>query len=315
MTVSVFGPGCVRIDPGSINLFELRNCSLRFPFSVNTIKYVRQWYDEAAQYLDFSQLPVDSVVKEDVPGWANRRRQNAQALVRRTWGNILSKVCNARHGGTFLVVQKAADISELFRFKYSLNSNRLQAAIQKRASFEPGLSNHHYRASMAGSALDDAHFSERDLARTSDLVASFASVDGAVVLDRDLMLLGFGAEICETKLPREEELVEFGKHPYGQPDSKPLSLFGMRHRSAYRFCENVKGAIAFVVSQDGDLRVFCNIDEKVIVFEGPTPEDWVSTMVQSKKTHETSDNRLKMELNKAIEGSRAGGELGSHFDL
>ena len=287
MSVSVFGPGCVRIDPGSTNnLFELRNCSLRFPFSVNTIKYVRQWYDEAAEYLDFSQLPVDSECKEHILAREGYRLDKAKALVRRTWVNILRIVCNARHGGTFLVIQKEADISML-RFKYLLDSNRLQAAIQKRASFEPGLSNHGYRTSiMAGSALDEAHFSERDLARTSNMVASFASVDGAVVLNRDLTLHGFGAEICETKLPSEEELVEFGKHPHGQPDSKPLSLFGMRHRSAYRFCEKIKGAIAFVVSQDGDLRVFCNINGKVIVFDGPTPEDWVSSTIQTDPINE-----------------------------
>ena len=136
-------------------------------------------------------------------------------------------------------------------------------------------SNPDYRRSMAGPDLDDAHFSERDLARMSDLVASFAAVDGAVVLQRDLTLLGFGAEILETKLPKENELIEYGKHPHGKPDDKPLISFGMRHRSAYRFCQEAEGAIAFVVSQDGGLHVFCNTDGKVTAFKGPTPEDWV----------------------------------------
>ena len=49
----------------------------------------------------------------------------------------------------------------------------------------------------------------------------------------------------------------------------------MRHRSAYRFCEKVDGAIAFVVSQDGDLRVFCDIGEEVRLYEGFTTEDWI----------------------------------------
>jgi len=203
MKLSVFGPGCVRIQT-AISFFELRNCCLRFPFSVSHIKYMREWYEEAGLCLHFSQLPVDSVVG-DVVGWADRRRADAQQLVRRTWGSILSKVCNARHGGTFLVVPKTVDVSELIRFKYPLHSDRLQAAIQKRASFEPGLSNPLYRKSMEGSVLDDAHFSERDLARTSDLVASFAAVDGAVVLQRDLTLLGFGAEILGMKAARKKK--------------------------------------------------------------------------------------------------------------
>ena len=177
-------------------------------------------------------------------------------------------------------------LSTLVRFKYPQKSDRLQTAVQKRVSFEPGLSNPVYRRSMAGADLDDAHFSERDLARMSDYVASFAAVDGAVVLQRDLTLLGFGAEIVDAKLPEDNELVEYGKHPHGKPKDRPLTSFGMRHRSAYRFCQNAEGAIAFVVSQDGGLHVFCNIGEKTIAFQGPTPEDWVMSRIRSAETHE-----------------------------
>ncbi len=272
MKLSVFSPGWIRIETG-LSFFELRNSCIRFPFSVSSIKYVREWYEEAASHLDFSQLPVDEVVGEVVL-WAEGRKQNAGGLVRRTWGSILNKVSGARHGGTFLVVPEGVEVSSLVRFKYPLRSDQLQTAIWKRGSFEPGLSNPHYRRSMAGTDLDDAHFSERDLARTADLVASFSAVDGATVLHRDLTLLGFGAEILDTRLPDNNELVQYGKHPHGKPEDKPLNNFGMRHRSAYRFSERVEGAIAFVVSQDGNTRVFCNVDGKVIAFEGPTPEDW-----------------------------------------
>ena len=132
-------------------------------------------------------MPLDSVVGE-VVGWDWRRVEGAKGLVRRTWGGILSKVPNARHGGTYLVVPKAANVSDLVRLKYSLHSDLLRAAIEKRASFEPGLSNQHYRHGMKGSDLDNAHFSERDVARTLDLVASFPVVGGAVVLHRDQTL-------------------------------------------------------------------------------------------------------------------------------
>lgn len=291
MRLLVFGPGCVRIDTGS-SFFELRDSSIRFPFSVSHIKYVREWYEEAGQLFDFSHLPEDPVVK-NVVGWTDRRQSAGQQLVRRTWGSILNKVCNARHGGTFLVVPKHADVSTRLRFTYAMKSDRLQSAIQKRACFEPGLSNPHYRTSMAGSDLDDAHFSERDLARTSDLVASFAAVDGAVVLERDLSVLGFGAEILKTEIPNENEFVKYGKHPHGRPDDKPLTGFGMRHRSAYRFCEKSKGAIAFVISQDGGLRVFCNPDGKVVVFEGSTPEDWVFPMVSTRDPIDEEEHRKK----------------------
>ena len=210
-------------------------------------------------------------------------------------------MCNARHGGTFLVIPKQADVSTRLTLKYAVKSNRLQAAIQKRATFEPGLSNPHYRTSMAGSDVDNAHFSERDLARTSDLVASFAAVDGAVVLERDLTVLGFGAEILDMEIRNENEVVKHGRHPYGTPGDKPLTGFGMRHRSAYRFCEKLKGTIAFVVSQDGGLRIFCNPDGEVVAFEGPTTEDWIFCQVTSGDTMEVEELRTEEEKEPGVD--------------
>ena len=60
---------------------------------------------------------------------------------------------------------------------------------------------------------------------------------------------------------------------FDDADGRPLASFGMRHRSAYRFCQQVEGAMAFVVSQDGDVRLFSNVGGgRVQLFEGPTPD-------------------------------------------
>ena len=286
--LSVFGPGWVQVKTG-ISSFELLNCCIRSAFPVSQIRYVSKWSMEVARSLDFSdlsQLPVDSLI-ENVRGWELIRLQDANALIHETWRSILKKVCNARHGGTFLVVPKVVDVSQLVKFKYTVHSDLLRVAIQTRANFEPSFSNPRYRPSMKGKDLDDAYLSARDLARVSDLVASFAAVDGAVVLQRDLTLLGFGAEIKTVELPNEDELVEYGEHPHGRPEPKPLNNFGMRHRSAYRFCEEAnEGAIAFVVSQDGDLRVFTKVSGKVKLWEGPTVEDREPSHVRSDDTGE-----------------------------
>ncbi|NJO50664.1 MAG: hypothetical protein HC840_15825 [Leptolyngbyaceae cyanobacterium RM2_2_4] len=39
-----------------------------------------------------------------------------------------------------------------------------------------------------------------------------------------------------------------------------MNQFGTRHRSAARFCGKVPGAVIFVVSQDGDIRLFVHMD-------------------------------------------------------
>jgi hypothetical protein len=161
--------------------------------------------------------------------------------------------------------------------KYRLGAERLQDVLRERMAVEPDLSHHvHGRHDIEIALLDDSHFLERDVARITDLAASLAAVDGAILLRRDWKLVGFGAEVTETGIWRDDEAVEYGKHPdaMDEPRAKPLSSLGMRHRSAYRFCQKVSGAMAFVISQDGDLRVFCHVDGRVELFEGPTPEDF-----------------------------------------
>lgn len=258
--LSVFGPGSMRIIPGARRVFKLRNGSLRFPYSVNQISYVREWYDETSDRLGFGGTPIGG------------------RLVRWIWGNILRAVCNARHGGCFLIVPEATDLSSMpITIKYRLGVERLQDVLRERMAVEPALSRHvHGCADLAISVLDDSHFIERDVARIADLVASLAAVDGAVVLRRDWKIVGFGAEITETALAGDDEEVECGKPPdsIDEPHARPLSHFGMRHRSAYRFCERVPGTMAFVISQDGTLRVFCDVGEGIRLFDGPTPEDF-----------------------------------------
>jgi len=62
-------------------------------------------------------------------------------------------------------------------------------------------------------SLDDAPFLDRDVARAADFVASLAAVDGAVVIRRNLEIIGFGAEIVQVQVPTENETVDFGQHP------------------------------------------------------------------------------------------------------
>jgi hypothetical protein len=97
-------------------------------------------------------------------------------------------------------------------------------------------------------------------------------VDGCVVFDPELTLLGFGAKIsaqetkpCVVFRARESEF--------------PINNLGTRHQSAYRLCSKRPGAIAFVISQDGTLRSFLGEDGCVPVAEtdamrGFGPEDW-----------------------------------------
>jgi len=84
-----------------------------------------------------------------------------------------------------------------------------------------------------------------------EMMASFAKVDGAVVMTRDMQLLGFGAKIA-FQSGHEVPICKFKPVP-GAQEVLRLRLEdtgGMRHQSAARFVEAHRDTAAIVVSQD-----------------------------------------------------------------
>ncbi len=269
LKVTVLGAGWVRVTIDAES-FDLRNCCLRQRLVVGRIKYVADWFREVTQGLTIRDQHVGT------------------GLVCRLIINVLAKLSEARHGGCLLVLPDRVELPSLpLKIKYRLDSDILRTAIKERAFAEPS---HLVPAGGTGrtmpgnpaplvhddSTLADALLLDRDLTQVIDFVASLATVDGAVLLSRDLRLRGFGAEIASSRLSSEDEWVEFDDHPepLGKPAPESLSAFGMRHRSAIRFCQEVPGTMAFVISQDGGIRLFHSVEGRVRQWVELSAEEW-----------------------------------------
>lgn len=291
MMLTALDPGHIRVTTSEYRTCELRRGSIVFPQSPDRISEVGDWFTEAAEQLtrERSKLALKALKTLEE---ANTRYtehaivRTATCLVRRTWNSILRKVSSSRHGGCFLIVPNDyRRTSARLRFKYlltskyRLTSNTLREALKARTDAEPQLSHHeHGQHDVDFHIVDSAHFLERDLSRVSDLVASLAAVDGAVVLRRNLGVVGFGAEILNNETPRDDQKINMRRHPNLHPpshDPRSLVAFGMRHRSAFRFCERMNGSLAFVISQDGDVRVFVNTGRGTVEGVDSVPEDWI----------------------------------------
>lgn len=111
--------------------------------------------------------------------------------------------------------------------------------------------------------LEEAFF---ELARFfSDLM----QVDGALVLDQRLCLLGFGGEI---RVDRTVLQVRHALDLDGQATvSWNVQADGTRHRSVYRLCSVEPEVIGFVISQDSQVRMIANVGDEVVF--------WTHTMV------------------------------------
>jgi hypothetical protein len=272
LNISVLGPGWVRVSTLSTS-FELRNCCMREPLIVGRIQYVIDWCREIPSRLGIQDTGITNL---------------GAALARSFLVNVLANISDARHGGCLLVLPNNADLSSLpLKTKYRMDSDMVQVAIRERASVSPKISlqgtefGKDQAIEPSQIARDDVTLAkslllDRDLAQLTDCVAALAAVDGAVILQRDLRLVGFGAEITIPGMPSGDEKVEYGNHPplLGKPAPASLADFGMRHRSAIRFCQEIPGTMAFVVSQDGGIRLFHSVDGSVRQWVELSAEEW-----------------------------------------
>jgi hypothetical protein len=152
---------------------------------------------------------------------------------------LLKGAAERRHGGAFVFVRDATrDETQLpqLRVKYPLKVDVVWKALIDAFSDQGG-----ERRGAIG-RLNDA----------ADLVINLSYVDGAVVLTDTFRVIGFGAEIIVDEGPRSVSVFDGGRGT--AKGDIPIDAFGTRHRSAFRLCTAMQDVVAFVVSQDGDVR-------------------------------------------------------------
>jgi hypothetical protein len=98
-------------------------------------------------------------------------------------------------------------------------------------------------------------------------IASLSRVDGFVLLDRSLVVHGFGVEARADADLTEVDVAGDAKASPGLLRKASLSQFGTRHRAMLRYCEANEGALGFVISQDGDIRATMRHRGRLVLWE------------------------------------------------
>lgn len=107
---------------------------------------------------------------------------------------------------------------------------------------------------------------EQAFFEVSSLIASLAEVDGAVVIDKRLELIGFGAEVSgELSYPDTVWQALDVEAERRAPDA--ANAVGTRHRAAYRFVTAHPQGLAIVVSHDGIVRFVASLGGEVVYFD------------------------------------------------
>lgn len=159
---------------------------------------------------------------------------------------LLKNVKSYGHGGHIYIVPNEYDGHVYTRIKYNLRCRFMFA--------------------------DDSRFTanrntDKDLIAYTDMVSKLTSVDGAVVLTRNLDLVGFGAETLVNTTDSTNVEMRFIDYDNTWNRNKKYNDNGMRHRACYSFCNRLEGAVALIISHDGFIKACTKHDGKVVVYD------------------------------------------------
>jgi len=196
---------------------------------------------------------------------------------------ILQHIRERNHGGTILMVPdtlKAGDsrLTDRISIKYQSDDNRafryLANYLHMDKQSYDAWDRIGKRTNIPKTLFDKydnpkyfAEEAEREVRDHARFLASLSSVDGAVVLTQSLRLIGFGAEvIADSPSLTTVRIAEDAAG--GKGNAQEIDSFGTRHRAALRFCSSYENSIAFIISQDGDVRVAKRVGPDVIMWSG-----------------------------------------------
>ena len=190
---------------------------------------------------------------------------------------LLFRIKGLKHGGAILIVPDA-DFEGL-NTKYRLHYDRLNTAI-KRYAFSR---NQHEdvrlqtdRASQEESPLllkqlaalnAECRESEKEVEAAIWFVALLTRIDGLVLMNRELEVIGFGVEITASKEPLSVRIALTGGAAKKARKAFNYTYFGTRHRSMMRYCDVNPDSVGFVISQDSDVRAISKVDDDVCMWE------------------------------------------------
>jgi hypothetical protein len=198
---------------------------------------------------------------------------------------LLFRVKGLKHGGALLIVPDAN--FEGLNTKYRLRYDRLTVAItrfaiaryqheafrlqtnranEEKKHQESHQESHHVIKQLA--ALNaECRESEKDVEAAIWFVALLTRIDGLVLMNRELEVIGFGVEITCAQEPRSVRKALTGTAAKKARKPFNYSYFGTRHRSMMRYCDANPESVGFVISQDSDVRAITKVDDDVCMWE------------------------------------------------
>jgi Probable sensor domain DACNV len=277
LIIAVTKPGQLTISRGSRPVIRLLDGGLAVPAGNVCLRGpVGDFFGEAAAwFVDQACALASQTSHADV--------QNDDLMLAYTTfvELLLFSATDVGHGGTVLFVSDAlshADphLRNRVTIKYPTPSRRPQEVLLHKMAMRLQWQAHYgalyeqraisHSALQGLDTLDDAQQDAVDAVRDlAKFLAGLTAVDGAVILTDRLRLLGFGAEVLTAA--KKIESVRSARSEFADEYTEvPLSAFGTRHRSAFRFCSSVEPSVAFILSQDGGVKAVRQVGRHLVMW-------------------------------------------------
>ncbi|MFC3363309.1 hypothetical protein ACFOG5_09010 [Pedobacter fastidiosus] len=205
------------------------------------------------------------------------------------------KIQNYQHGGAILIADDSADLD----VKYRINYQRLTLAMvsHAKASIDNFVSEtaieHEFnggKRSVSKNFYLTESYSFYDKKGTADeikgaisFIASQSCVDGMVLFNRRMETNGFGAVLRAKKMPRKIYISATSTATPKSLSPHDPRHYGTRHRSMIAYCWSHPSSLGLVISQDGEIRAFSKIENKLIMWENIKTQQYLTNKSQRRK--------------------------------
>ena len=264
--IAVIGPGHMIARSGTM-AYELREGRIRQVSSCWYVPAVKTFREELARYLERELV--------------QREGEDARTLFGGSKGSvpihvILSTMLrvgvDARHGGTFVIIPSDSCECDSYDIHLKYVARDLDLGVHM-IDFWCACAETTRKRLQDGytRAIRSWTFHKTNMLLAAEAVGNLSCVDGCVVLNRRLQLCGFGGEIQVSDQAAKDAPRSFTDYKTGKEwkyDDFLKGIGGTRHKSAARLCKAHDGLLVFIMSQDGELKVFSSDGDKVNAF-GP----------------------------------------------
>ncbi|PWS26325.1 hypothetical protein DHW03_16200 [Pedobacter yonginense] len=242
---------------------------------------------------DFLKIALQEYIEQIHPGELYLDWESfLDGLWIQTFSRLLLKIQNYQHGGAILIADDSVDLD----VKYRIHYERLTLAMvaHAKASIDNFLAESKIQRDLDGkkrSVSKSLYLKETgsfynkqgtadEIKGAISFIASQTCVDGVVLFNRNMVSNGFGAVLRAKKMPRKIYVSSTATATPKSLEPHDPRNYGTRHRSMIAYCWNHPSSLGLVISQDGDIRAFSKIEDKLIMWENIKTQQYLTSRNQ-----------------------------------